>query len=143
MSEVKLRRRREAAGILVVSQTQAQHEYRALIHRRVRQLSDALDTYGLFDKRRKLRVAWLPRLEALMTLATRIDSTLGLERRSKAVPSPLDYINGRWNSRRKRLRRLLWLSRLHVFIAPVEQGTAGGRNKQQRQEQAGDTSCSG
>ena len=73
----------------------SQHEYRALVHRKVWQLSDALDARGLFDKRGKLRVAWIQRLEALITLATRIDATLGLERRQRTVASPLDYINGR------------------------------------------------
>jgi len=59
------------------------HEYRSLIHRKVWQVSDALDARGLFDKRGKLRVAWLQRLESLVTQAVRIDSVLGLERRTK------------------------------------------------------------
>jgi hypothetical protein len=64
----------------------SQHEYRALVHRRIWQLSDALDARGLFDKRGKLRERWLQRLETLITIATRIDGTLGLERRQKQLP---------------------------------------------------------
>lgn len=73
----------------------SQHEYRALVHRKVWQLSDALEARGLFDKRGKLRVAWLQRFESLVTLATKIDSTLGLERRTKPVANPADWLEGK------------------------------------------------
>lgn len=62
-------------------------EYRARLHRRIAQLDTALETRGLFDKRGKLRVAWLQRLEGLIASAKGIDSTLGLARRTKRVPS--------------------------------------------------------
>lgn len=73
----------------------AQHEYRCSIHRKVWQLSDALDAKGLFDSRSKLRERWLARYEALVALATRIDSTLGLERRTRQVPNPADWLEGK------------------------------------------------
>ena len=69
----------------------SQHEYRALVHRRIWQLSDALEARGLLDKRGKLRTAWLQRLESLIGLATKIDATLGLERRAKSVSNPYEY----------------------------------------------------
>jgi len=61
----------------------AQHEYRALLHRKIAQLSDALDARGMTDKSGKLRVAWLQRLEGLVASAIRIDTLLGLERRAR------------------------------------------------------------
>lgn len=73
----------------------SQHEYRALVHRKICQLNDALEARGLCDKRGKLRVAWLQRLEAMLTLATRIDSTLGLQRRTKTVADPADWLEGK------------------------------------------------
>jgi hypothetical protein len=59
------------------------HEYRARIHRRVLQLDAAIEIRGLFDRRGKLRVAWLQQLQGLITTAKGIDTLLGLERRQK------------------------------------------------------------
>jgi len=64
---------------------QAHHGYRARIHRRIVQLDAALELRGLFDKRGKLRVAWLQQLQALINTAKGIDSLLGLERRSRDI----------------------------------------------------------
>jgi hypothetical protein len=61
------------------------HNYRARVHRRIAQLDAAIELRGLFDKRGKLRVAWLQQLQGLIRTAQGIDSLLGLERRSKAV----------------------------------------------------------
>ena len=41
----------------------SQHQYRALVHRHVRQVSAALDTHGVFDRHGKLRLPWLSKLE--------------------------------------------------------------------------------
>jgi hypothetical protein len=70
------------------------HEYRARIHRRVLQLDAAIEMRGLFDKRGKLRVAWLQQLQSLINTAKGIDSLLGLERRQKTIAnmSAEDYI---------------------------------------------------
>jgi hypothetical protein len=61
--------------------------YRARLHRRVLQLDAAIELRGLFDKRGKLRAAWLQQLQALVNTAKAIDQLLGLERRQKRVPS--------------------------------------------------------
>lgn len=58
-------------------------EYRGRIHRRIGQLDAAIELRGLFDKRGKLRAAWLQRLEGLITTAKALDSLLGLERKPK------------------------------------------------------------
>ena len=49
------------------------------------QLDAAIELRGLFDKRGKLRVAWLGQLQALINAAKAIDSLLGVERRQKPV----------------------------------------------------------
>lgn len=79
----------------VATRRRTLHEYRGRIHRRILQLDAAIELRGLFDKRGKLRVAWLQRLEALIATARGIDNLLGLNRRQKAATSPLDYIEGR------------------------------------------------
>jgi hypothetical protein len=60
-------------------------EYRARLHRRIRQLDEALELYGFFDKRGTLRVAWLTQLRGLIDSARALDGLLGLERKSKPV----------------------------------------------------------
>jgi hypothetical protein len=71
------------------------HEYRARVHRRVLQLDAAIELRGLFDKRGKLRVAWLQQLQSLINTAKGIDSLLGLERRQKPITDPLAYLEGK------------------------------------------------
>ena len=63
------------------------HVYRSRLHVHIEQLSGAVETFGLFDKRGRLRTAWLQRLEALIGRAQAIDATLGLARRQRRVPS--------------------------------------------------------
>lgn len=68
--------------------------YRArIIHKNVLKLASALEERGLVDKRGKLRVAWLSKLESLINTAIRVDSLLGLDRHPKEI-SLQDYING-------------------------------------------------
>jgi hypothetical protein len=68
------------------------HSYRARIHRRIAQLDGAIELRGLFDKRGKLRVAWLTQLQGLIRTAQGIDALLGLSRRAKQLESrPEDY----------------------------------------------------
>jgi hypothetical protein len=62
------------------------HEYRARLHVHIGQLSDAIERFGLFDRRGRLRATWLQRLEGLVDRARAIDATLGLERRARALP---------------------------------------------------------
>ena len=50
------------------------------------QLDAAIEVRGLFDRRGKLRVAWLQQLQSLINTAKGIDSLLSLDRREKAVP---------------------------------------------------------
>jgi hypothetical protein len=61
-------------------------EYRARVHRRVLQLDAALEVRGLIDRRGKLRVAWISKLESLITTARALDGLLGLGRRAKQLP---------------------------------------------------------
>ncbi|HYN08041.1 MAG TPA: P27 family phage terminase small subunit [Vicinamibacterales bacterium] len=68
------------------------HEYRARVHRRIVGLDAALEARGLFDRRGKLRVAWITKLETLISTAKGIDSLLGLDRRAKAIPNLLQYL---------------------------------------------------
>ena len=63
------------------------HFYRARLHVHIEQLSGALEQFGLFDGRGRLRANWLQRLEGLMARAQAIDATLGLDRRQRRVPS--------------------------------------------------------
>ncbi len=63
----------------------SQHQYRAALHRQILHVHAALDTHGLFDKRGKLRVVWLSKLESLMREARAFDQSLGLARRPKQV----------------------------------------------------------
>jgi hypothetical protein len=67
-------------------------EYRARLHRRVLQLDEAIDVRGLFDKRGKLRAAWLQRLEGLVNTSKALDTLLGLARREKDV-NPVDAVH--------------------------------------------------
>jgi len=69
------------------------HHNRAIIQRSIHLLAAALETKGLFDKRGKLRIAWLQRLEGLVNTARQLDQLLGLERRQKRLPqSPTEAL---------------------------------------------------
>ena len=74
-------------------------EYRARLHRRILQLDAAIELHGLFDKRGRLRVAWLSQLQSLIGAAKGIDSLLGLQKRTKRVPSAHELITGKSTSR--------------------------------------------
>lgn len=76
----------------VPTRRRALHEYRARLDGHIRQLSDALEAFGLFDRRGRLRATWLQRLEGLVDRARAIDATLGLARRSRPVESAADII---------------------------------------------------
>jgi hypothetical protein len=71
------------------------HNYRARVHRRIVQLDAAIEVRGLFDKRGKLRVAWLQQLQQLINTAKGIDSLLSLDRRPKSVPTLEQYLSSR------------------------------------------------
>ena len=68
------------------------HVYRSRLHIHISQLSDAIEKFGLFDRRGRLRGAWLSRLESLVGRAVSIDATLGLQRRSRTLPSARELI---------------------------------------------------
>jgi hypothetical protein len=63
----------------------AQHEYRSVIHLNIVRLAKALERHGQFDKRGRLRVGWLSKLESLTSTALAIDKMLGLERRQRQL----------------------------------------------------------
>ncbi len=75
----------------------SQHQYRAALHRQIVHLNAALETHGLFDRRGKLRVAWLSKLEGLMREARAFDQSLGLTRREKPVPNLDAYLTERYS----------------------------------------------
>lgn len=66
---------------------------RARVERRIRQIDDALEIRGLIDRRGRLRVSWLQRLEGLIATAIRLDTLLGLERRAKRTQSLADVLD--------------------------------------------------
>ena len=68
-------------------------ELRARIQRRALQLDTALEVHGLVDRRGKLRVHWLQRLEGLVNTAKALDSALGLERRREPIPTVDEFLN--------------------------------------------------
>lgn len=61
------------------------HENRQCIQRKIRQLTIALDRFGIFDGKGHLRSLWIDKLIALVNTATRIDIALGFERRARSV----------------------------------------------------------
>jgi hypothetical protein len=71
-------------------------EYRAVLHGQIHLLANAVERFGLFDRRGKLRTAWLSKLESLINTALSIDRLLGLDRRAKGVDGldldPAEYI---------------------------------------------------
>jgi len=71
------------------------HTYRARLHVQILMLGDAIERWGLFDRRGRLRVTWLARLEGLIARAAALDAVLGLERRPRRVDSPLAWLEGR------------------------------------------------
>jgi hypothetical protein len=64
-----------------------QHEYRAIVHTNIRKLASALERHGHFDRRGRLRVSWISKLESLTSVALSIDKTLGFTRRARRVPT--------------------------------------------------------
>lgn len=78
----------------VGARRRALHEYRARVHRRIVQLDAAIEAKGLFDRRARLRVAWLQQLQGLIATARAIDSLLGTGRRQKAIPSHVELLTG-------------------------------------------------
>jgi hypothetical protein len=63
----------------------ARHDYRARVHVAIVALSDSIELHGLFDKRGKLRIHWLLRLEGLISTAQRLDAGLGDDRQARNV----------------------------------------------------------
>jgi hypothetical protein len=69
----------------LIARELAHHEYRALLHVRILKLAQALERHGQFDRRGRLRVGWITKLESLIGTALSIDKTLGLTRLAKPV----------------------------------------------------------
>lgn len=86
----------EGGELEVTTRRRALLEYRARLHRRIAQLDNALEVKGLFDKRGKLRVAWLQQLTGLINGAKALDQVLGLARRLKRVPSLDEHVTTRY-----------------------------------------------
>jgi hypothetical protein len=76
----------------IAARRRSLHDYRGRLHVHIAQLSGAIEQFGLFDGRGRLRTAWLQRLEGLISLARSVDATLGLERRQKRVETFADAI---------------------------------------------------
>ena len=79
----------------VPTRRRSQLGYRAVVHRKILQLVDALDRRGLFDSRGRLRIAWLTQLNALLSQARQQDQLLGLERKQRRVPSLAEWVEQR------------------------------------------------
>lgn len=70
-------------------------EYRGrIVHKNILKLAQAIEDRGLFDKRGKLRVAWLQQLGTLLDKAVRLDSLLGLTRRARRTQTPIEWLEG-------------------------------------------------
>jgi hypothetical protein len=67
----------------IPTRRRSQLQYRGLVHRNIHAVAGALAQRGLVDRRGKLRVQWISKLESLIATAVRIDNLLGLERRPK------------------------------------------------------------
>ena len=78
----------------VTTRRRALLDYRARLHVQIVALSDALEKFGMFDRRGRLRSGWLQRLEALIGRGQAIDATLGLGRRERHVPTAHELIRG-------------------------------------------------
>ena len=77
----------------IIRRRQQTLENRARVQRRIRQIDYALDRFGAFDTKGRLRQQWINQLIALVNTATRIDIALGFERRARAVvPSPREWV---------------------------------------------------
>lgn len=72
-------------GHEVPARRRALHRYRARLHAQIECMADALERHGQFDKKGRLRKAWLSTLETLIGAAVRVDGLLGLERRPRDV----------------------------------------------------------
>jgi hypothetical protein len=79
----------------IPTRRRAHHGYRGRIHRRILQVDEAIQMYGLFDRRGKLRVGWLTTLQALVSTAIKIDVLLGLQRRPRKIESPIEWLTRR------------------------------------------------
>jgi hypothetical protein len=64
-----------------------------IVHKNILKLAQAIEDRGLFDKRGKLRVAWLQQLGALLDKAVRIDTLLGLARRARRTQTPIEWLS--------------------------------------------------
>lgn len=71
-------------------------EYRSVLHGQIALVANALERFGIFDRRGKLRALWLTKLESLIGAAVSIDRLLGLDRRQKDA---LDLSPAEWLER--------------------------------------------
>lgn len=65
------------------------HQYRGVLHVRILKLQRALELHGEFDKRGRLRRAWIELMDRLITSAVSLDMKLGYARR----PRPVDGLS--------------------------------------------------
>lgn len=71
------------------------HAYRSRLHLHIAQVSGALERFGLFDGRGRLRATWLSKFESLVGTAIRLDTLLGLERRTKDTMTLQQYLDAK------------------------------------------------
>ena len=69
----------------LVARVVTQHEYRTVLDVNIRKVARALEVHGLYDRRGRLRVSWISKLESLITTALSIDRTLGTDRKARTV----------------------------------------------------------
>lgn len=63
----------------------AQHAYRARLHVQIESLAESLERFGLFDRRGRLRVQWITKLETMIGTAAKLDAQLGLTRQERSI----------------------------------------------------------
>lgn len=61
------------------------HRHSARLHVQAAALGASLEQHGLFARDGRLRLAWLQKLESLITTALKVDAQLGLERQPRHV----------------------------------------------------------
>ncbi len=89
-------------GAQVPVRRAARHGYRARLDVQIKALSDALEHFGLFDRRNHLRVAWLQQLTSLISTAQRLDASLGDDTQLRSVGSGLSA--DQWAARARAAR---------------------------------------
>lgn len=77
---------RDAGGPeAMIARALTAHRNRVHVQVNLDRLAAALNHHGLFDRRGRLRVAWITKLESLTATAIALDRLLGMDRRARSV----------------------------------------------------------